>query len=86
MPANPSHCPYCGYDLRAVYASWKNSCPLRMMCSECGHEFEPGWLLGREYPEPPARPIVIRRRVVASLCLLYLLVVLVSLAWSMGWF
>jgi hypothetical protein len=31
-------CPSCGYDLSGVVESWKESCPLEGVCSECGFE------------------------------------------------
>lgn len=32
-------CPRCGYDLRGIAASWRESCPLDGVCSECGLEY-----------------------------------------------
>src|SRR5688572_13686864 len=33
-------CPRCGYDLTGIAASWKETCPLSGVCSECGLAFE----------------------------------------------
>lgn len=38
-PPRPSCCPRCGYDQSGVVESWKESCPLTGVCSECGLEF-----------------------------------------------
>ncbi len=35
-----ARCPRCGYDLRGVIDTWKESCQLLGVCSECGLEFE----------------------------------------------
>jgi len=32
-------CPRCGYDLSAMPPTWKESCPVEGVCSECGSEF-----------------------------------------------
>jgi hypothetical protein len=32
-------CPRCGYDLTGQVASWRERCPMRDVCSECGGEF-----------------------------------------------
>ena len=36
---NPIRCPRCGYDQRGTVASWRESCPLTGICTECGLEF-----------------------------------------------
>lgn len=36
-------CPRCGYDMRGVIASWRESCPLEGVCSECGYAFAWGY-------------------------------------------
>lgn len=33
-------CPRCGYDLEGIRATWRDSCPLGGVCSECGYGFE----------------------------------------------
>jgi hypothetical protein len=38
VPSEP-RCPRCGYDLSGVVASWRDSCPLEGVCSECGLAF-----------------------------------------------
>lgn len=38
-PGVPRQCPRCAYDLAGVITSWRESCPLRGTCSECGLEF-----------------------------------------------
>lgn len=35
-----ARCPRCGYDQRGVIVTWKDSCPLEGVCSECGLCFE----------------------------------------------
>ncbi len=36
----PNHaCPRCGYDFTGVIESWKDSCPVQGVCTECGLEF-----------------------------------------------
>lgn len=39
-------CPHCGYDLSGIAGSWKQLCPLRGRCSECGGWFWWSDLLG----------------------------------------
>lgn len=52
MTAPDFLCPRCGYDLTGLIAGWKDHCPLRGKCSECGHDFSWGDLLdpGRKIP------------------------------------
>jgi hypothetical protein len=61
-----ANCPRCGYDQRGVIATWKESCPLTGVCTECGlafvwcevlrpEKFEPRWCI--EF-EPKARRLV----------------------------
>ncbi len=38
QPERPA-CPRCGYDQTGVVDSWRESCPLAGVCSECGLEF-----------------------------------------------
>jgi hypothetical protein len=45
-------CPRCGYDLSGLAASWRETCPLESVCSECGLEFECRDVLGGELPPP----------------------------------
>ncbi len=33
-------CPRCGYDQRGTISTWRESCPVRGTCSECGLEFD----------------------------------------------
>lgn len=43
MSASPDElpaCPRCGYDQTGVVQSWRNECPLRMLCSECGLDLD----------------------------------------------
>jgi hypothetical protein len=35
----PTICPRCGYDLSGHIESWREACPLRGVCSECGLAF-----------------------------------------------
>ncbi|MFM9959489.1 MAG: hypothetical protein ACKVZJ_15640 [Phycisphaerales bacterium] len=44
-------CPRCGYDLSGAVASWRESCPLRGVCSECGLDVE--WARVLTASEPP---------------------------------
>ncbi len=39
-PAAPPLCPRCGYDQSGVVGAWRELCPLRGTCSECGHVFD----------------------------------------------
>lgn len=39
MPFRPE-CPRCGYDQTGLTETWQESCPLRGVCSECGHTLE----------------------------------------------
>lgn len=45
-------CPRCGYDLSGVVESWRESCPLEGVCSECGLGVEWGRVFAGA--EPPA--------------------------------
>ncbi len=49
LPA--ASCPRCGYDLEGIRATWKDSCPLGGVCSECGYEFEWANLLRKDRQE-----------------------------------
>jgi hypothetical protein len=39
-------CPRCGYDQSGVIATWREACPLRGLCSECGLDYECSTVLG----------------------------------------
>lgn len=40
-PSRPAICPRCGYDLAGAVTAWgSDSCPMKGLCSECGHAFE----------------------------------------------
>jgi hypothetical protein len=39
LAATPRHCPRCDYDLAGAIAGWRDACPLRGTCSECGLDF-----------------------------------------------
>ncbi|MFT3687010.1 MAG: hypothetical protein QM783_19165 [Phycisphaerales bacterium] len=41
-------CPRCGYDLGGIAASWREACPLRGVCSECGLEVDWSRVLNAE--------------------------------------
>jgi len=45
-------CPRCGYDLRGVVSSWRDTSPLIGKCSECGLSLEWSELLSRDQAEP----------------------------------
>ncbi len=62
--ATMPECPRCGYDLRGAIATWREACPLRGTCTECGlafqwaevlvpGKFEPPWCV--EYVKPLRR-------------------------------
>lgn len=44
--ALPPLCPRCGYDLIGQTSLWRESCPMRGQCSECGLEFRWSHVLG----------------------------------------
>lgn len=46
-----AECPRCGYDLSGVVESWKESCPVEGVCSECGLGVE--WSRIMNEPVPP---------------------------------
>lgn len=48
----PVRCPRCGYDQRGVVATWKDSCPLEGVCSECGLQYRWAEILRPEKFEP----------------------------------
>ncbi len=53
IPTNPIvRCPRCGYDQRGVIETWKDSCPLNGICSECGLEIEWAELLSDKIKRP----------------------------------
>jgi hypothetical protein len=70
----PALCPHCGYDQAGVVLSWKESCPLRGVCAECGRVIEYGPLLGaKAYPprwsfEHGQRPGIARFMATSVLC------------------
>lgn len=41
-------CPRCGYDLSGAADGWRETCPLRGTCSECGLGFDWGRMFGPE--------------------------------------
>jgi len=45
-------CPRCGYGLRGIVESWKDSCLLKGTCSECGLQFEWAELLSSKLRKP----------------------------------
>lgn len=45
-------CPRCGYDLRGTMETWRNSCPLTGICSECGLAFQWVELLNPQFQSP----------------------------------
>ncbi|MCZ6834722.1 MAG: hypothetical protein O7G85_03015 [Planctomycetota bacterium] len=47
-----TRCPRCGYDQRGVVESWKDACPLKGLCSECGLEIEFAELLSSKIRKP----------------------------------
>ncbi len=53
-------CPRCGYDVSGVISTWKESCPVRGRCSECGLEFEWSEMFGTGR-EPPRWLVESRR-------------------------
>lgn len=56
MPARQGYCPKCDYDLGGIRASWRESCPLRGVCPECGFQFNWGHLITPMSTTPhPAR-------------------------------
>ena len=63
QPARDTSCPRCGYDQTGVIETWRESCPLKGTCSECGLEFRwaevldprkqtPGWYVETRRPFP----------------------------------
>lgn len=48
----PPSCPRCGYDQRGVIVTWKESCPLEGVCSECGLAFTWHEVLRRDQLAP----------------------------------
>jgi len=52
QPREKPDCPRCGYDLSAMPPSWKESCPLEGVCSECGLEFAWGEVFDEESVAP----------------------------------
>ena len=46
------NCPRCGYDLRGAMAMWREACPLRGTCVECGLDFEWAELLSPAFDMP----------------------------------
>jgi len=47
-----AQCPRCGYDLRGTVESWKESCPLDGVCTECGLAFEWAELISDKIRKP----------------------------------
>lgn len=47
-----ARCPRCGYELRGLIESWRESCPLLGICSECGLKFIWSEVLHPEKYEP----------------------------------
>ena len=47
MPATGRECPKCRYDFAGEFEAWRESCPLRGQCPECGFEFAWVDLLGK---------------------------------------
>ena len=45
-PDTTPACPRCGYDLSGVVSTWRESCPLEGVCSECGLAIRWGELCG----------------------------------------
>lgn len=45
-------CPRCGYDLRGAVEAWKEQCPMRGTCAECGLSFEWREILKPDYHKP----------------------------------
>lgn len=70
---DPVACPRCGYDLRGVVATWRNTCPLEGVCTECGLDFRWTELLNRGlvapdwHVETPLRHRRFPRRVLGTL-------------------
>lgn len=46
MPATGGECPKCAYSFEGEFAAWRESCPLRGRCPECGFGFAWGDLFG----------------------------------------
>ncbi len=52
MPLVP-RCPACAYDLSGIAESWREACPLRGVCPECGGSLDWRALLTRPDQPPP---------------------------------
>lgn len=51
-PSTPIRCPRCGYDQRGPVETWRESCPLTGICTECGLEFRWAEVLRPDKFEP----------------------------------